>query len=439
MKSFRLAILIALVAAPAYAQAPLSVSTPAQQGIAWAEAAIKENPDRGQTYNDLALAYIRRVRETSDANYYDQAQTALQKSLQITPDNFEARKAEVVILLGRKEFAGALERATALNKKTPDDVLVYGLVADADIELGNYKKGERAAQWMLDMRPGNVPGLLRGARLRRLFGDAEGAMDFYNQAYQQTPPTQTEDLAWILTQMADLQDSIGNVDGAERLLRSALDRFPDYYLAIESLARLKIAERKAAEAVHLLRQRNEKFPTLGSEYALARALESAGQQAAADAAFAAFERAARQRIEEPENADVALVHYYLGRGKNPGEALRIARIEVARRHDVVSLDTYAWALSVNGHYREAQSEIGKALAVGVQDAALFYHAGAIAAQMNDETSAASYLNKSLQLNPSSEIAAAAREELQKLAPASAASAAPRVLNNNAEQIRMAGR
>ena len=143
-----------------------------------------------------------------------------------------------MILLGRKEFTKALELATALNKKMPDDVMVYGLVADANIELGNYDDAERAAQWMLDMRPGNVPGLLRGARLRRLFGDAEGAMDFYNQAYQQTPPTQTEDQAWILTQMAELQGSVGNVDGAEKLLRSALDKFPNYYLAVESLAQL---------------------------------------------------------------------------------------------------------------------------------------------------------------------------------------------------------
>jgi tetratricopeptide (TPR) repeat protein len=428
MKSFRLAIVVALVAALAHAQGPLSVSTPAQQAIAWADAAIKENPDRGQAYNDLALAYVRRVRETSDANCYDQAQAALQKSLQINPDNFEARKAEVMILLGRKEFARALELATALNKKTPDDVLVYGLVADADIDLGNYKEAERAAQWMLDIRPGNVPGLLHGARLRRLFGDAEGAMDFYNQAYQETPPTQTEDLAWILTQMADLQESIGNVDGAERLLRSALDKFPDYYLAVESLARLEIAEQKAAEAVQLLRQRNEKFPTLASQYALARALETAGQQTAADAAYTAFEHAARERIDAPENADVALVHYYLGRGKKPGEALRISRIEAARRHDVLSLDAYAWALSANGHDREAQAEIGKALAVGVQDAALFYHAGAIAARMNDRISAARYLNKSLQLNPPSEIAVAAREERQKLTQASAAS---RVLDSEA--------
>jgi tetratricopeptide (TPR) repeat protein len=436
MKSFHLAILVALLAPAAHSQSPVSPSTPAQQAITWAEGAIKENPDRSQSYNDLALAYVRRVRETSDTSYYEQAQTALQKSLQISPENFEARKAEVMILLGRKEFPKALELATALNKKTPDDVMVYGLVADADIELGNYNDAERVAQWMLDMRPGNVPGLLRGARLRRLFGDAEGAMDFYNQAYQQTPPTQTEDLAWILTQMADLQESIGNPGSAEKLLRSALDKFPNYYVAVESLARLQLAEKKAAEAVQLLLERNSNFPTLESEYALAQAFEKAGESAKADAAYSAFERAARARIGAPQNADVLLVHYYLDRGKNPGEALHIARLEAAQRSDVMTLDAFAWALCANGQCHEAQAQIGKALAVGVQEAAFFFHAGAIAARMSNTVTAERFLNESLQLNSTSEIASEAREELQKLHPASAAA---RALNGDVQPIRAAGR
>ncbi len=166
----------------------------------------------------------------------------MQKSLAISPGNIEAQKAAVMILLGRKEFKKALELAKSLNQKTPDDVLIYGLVADADIELGNYKDAEIAAHWMLDLRPGNVPGLLRGARLRGLYGDVDGAMEFFSQAYQQTPPTQTEDLAWILTQMADLKLSSGNIDAAEKLLHSALEAFPDYYLAMDSLSRLQSAK-----------------------------------------------------------------------------------------------------------------------------------------------------------------------------------------------------
>ena len=81
----------------------------------------------------------------------------------------------------------------------------------------------QAVQWMLDLRPGNVPALLRGAALRRLYGDTEGAMDFFSQAYQQMPPTQAEDMAWTLTQMADLQLSVGHIDdcGKSSSLRAA--------------------------------------------------------------------------------------------------------------------------------------------------------------------------------------------------------------------------
>src|SRR4029077_2792709 len=98
---------------------------PAQQKISWAEAAIKAHPDHSQPYNDLAVAYVQRVRETSDSSYYVQAETILQKSFQIAPANLEGQKAAVMILLGRREFGKALGLAKALNKKTPDDVLLY--------------------------------------------------------------------------------------------------------------------------------------------------------------------------------------------------------------------------------------------------------------------------------------------------------------------------
>jgi tetratricopeptide (TPR) repeat protein len=420
MKSFSVAMLAVLAVLPVYGQSSPAIMTPAQQRISWAQAAIQENPERSQPYNDLAMAYVRRARETADTNCYDQAETALQKSLQISPENLEAQRTEAAVLIGRKEFAKALDISKILNAKMPDDVTTYGLAVDADLALGNYKDAETAAQWMLDLRPGNIPGLLRGARLRRLFGDTEGAMQLYSESYQQVPQTQTEDLAWILTQMADLDLSTGDVAGADKLLQSALGKFPNYYLAVESEASVRMAQQKSGDAVNLLRARNQNFPTLESKYALAKAFDAAGQAKEADDAFADFERTARMRIDSRENANLELIQYYLGRGEKPAEALRIAQIEIARRQDVETIDSYAWALSMNGQYRKAQNEMAAALAVGVRDASFFYHAGAIAARLNDTASAARYLNESLQLNSSSECAGLAREELSKLSPASAA-------------------
>jgi len=110
---------------------------------------------------------------------------------------------------------------------------------------------------------------------------------------------------------------------------------------------------------------------------------------------------------------------YLGRGHDAAEALRIAQLEIAKRHDVNTLDSYAWALCGNGRYEEAQEQVAVALAVGVREAQMFYHAGVIAAKLHDDASAARYLNQSVELNPSSESAPAAREALQKLVPTSA--------------------
>ena len=421
MKTFGLAVLALLAAPIVFAQAPLNTVTPAEQKIAWAEAAIKTHPDHSQPYNDLAVAYVQRVRETADPSYYVQAETSLQKSFQIAPDNLEGQKARLMILLGRGEFGQALGLAKALNRGTPDDVLVYGFIADAAIGLGDYGVAENAAQWMLDMRPGNIPGLLRGAALRRLYGDMHGASDFYSQAYQQMAPTQTEELAWTLTQMADLQLSTGELDGAEKLLHSALQEFPGYYAALEGLARVQTARQHYSEAAALLRQRNLRFPTAASRYALAQALERADEAAESGLAYTDFVTAARPLIGASDNANGELISYYLGSGHDSAEALRIAQIEIARRHDVNTLDAYAWALSGNGRYQDAQKQIALALAVGVREAKIFYHAGTIAANLHDHASATRYLNESVQLDPSSESAEAARKALQKLVSKSATS------------------
>jgi tetratricopeptide (TPR) repeat protein len=419
MKAFNLVVASLFTASVTCGQTLPGTRTPAEQKIAWAEASIKAHADHSQPYNDLAVAYIARARETADPGYYDRAEDALRTSFGLIAENLEGEKAQIMVLQGRGEFSRAFDLARTFNKKTPDDLLLYGFIADAAVELGEYPEAENAVQWMLDMRPGNVPGLLRGAALRRLYGDIPGALQFFSQAYQQMAPTQTEELAWTLTQMADAQLSVGHVDDAEALLRSALQKFPAYYLAQESLAGVQMARRHYSEAAQLLQQRNQSFPTAASRYALARAFEHAGQAGEAETAYREFEATAHGQRDSAMNANRELVAYDLDRGHNPAEALQIARGEIAKRHDIRTLDAYAWALHANGQDREAQKQVSKAIAVGVRDALIFYHAGVIAEGQNDLSSAAHFLKVSLETNPEAETATAARAALDRLTAASA--------------------
>jgi Flp pilus assembly protein TadD len=64
--------------------------------------------------------------------------------------------------------------------------------------------------------------------------------------------------------------------------------------------------------------------------------------------------------------------------------VEIARQELARRHDVYTLDAYAWALAASGDYPRAYAEISKAVAVGVKDPRILQHAAVIAAKLAPE-------------------------------------------------------
>ena len=411
MRILILGLLLSVPATPAAWGADGGSASPAELRIAAAQKVLQKQPDRYMAYNDLATALIRRARETGDKSYFQQAAEAVENSRRLQPDNFEAGQAHAALLLGEQKYSQALAEARALNHRMPDAVLVWGYMAEADAALGDYDAAEQAAQWMMNLRPGNLPAFLCGANLREDWGDIDGALDFLSRALQQVPPLETEETAWILTRMARLELEAGQPEKADPLLQQALKIFPNYYLSLEELAKVRIAEHRYSEAVELLATRNRSFASAQSRNLEARALLLAGRTAEAGQKFADFERLARDQIEQFDNANLELVFYYAGQAHQPSEALRIARLEIERRHDVRTLDTYAWALYANGQFDEARRQIEKALEVGARDAELYYHAGTIEAAAGAKSAGLHYFQQSLELDPGSETADAARSAL----------------------------
>ncbi len=365
--------------------------SPAQKSIRRAQEMISKRPTSYEPYNALAMAEARRARETSDVKYYADAEKALAKSFELSPDNYDGLKIRTWLLLGRHEFSKALEAAQKLNERTPDDVIVYGYLADANAELGNYKAAERAAQWMLNLRPGNVPGLTRGAYLRELFGDLDGAVDFMRTAYDATPTNEVEDRAWLLTQIAHLYLQMGDLTKAEMYANGALGLFADYQYALGTLGQIRFAQKRYDEAADLMGRRYSRAPHAENLYAWAKALKLAGKADEAASKFAEFEKRSVAESAIADNSNHELVLYYAGEGNNPAEALRVARMETARRQDVHTLDCLAWALHANHRDREALENIQKALAVGVKDPEILSRAAAIKLSLNERAGAQSQI------------------------------------------------
>src|ERR1035441_6568807 len=81
-------MMVATFAAPQSITDAVSTNlSPAEQSIVGARKAISHKPREYAGYNLLAMALVRRARETSDISFYAQAEDAVKKSLRRVPKN----------------------------------------------------------------------------------------------------------------------------------------------------------------------------------------------------------------------------------------------------------------------------------------------------------------------------------------------------------------
>ncbi|MBV9612736.1 MAG: hypothetical protein JO091_09690 [Acidobacteriaceae bacterium] len=377
------------------ARAAAEHPSPVRARVAAAQKLILANPKAVGPYDELAHAYCRWGRDANDPALYDKAAAALQQALRLSSGDYEAQKLQVSVFLGKQQLANALALAKELNHKVPDDIAGWGLLVDVNVALGNYAEAERDAQWILDLRPGSSLGFEKAAILRDLFGDPEGAFEFFEESRRRTSPGDLDEVAWLLVQDARTQLELGDLAKAEKFNNQALQIWPDSQLALAVLAEIRNAQRHPEQAIALLEQRYRAVPSAENLYDWAEAINNLGDAARAKSLFAEFEKKALACPDPP----LQLIHFYIDHTLNPPQALLLAEKRSKIRQDVATLDAHAWALYANSRYPEAQKQLDRALAVGIHNPSYFCHAAQISAKNNDEESLAR-MRRELQTFPS---------------------------------------
>jgi tetratricopeptide (TPR) repeat protein len=193
-----------------------------------------------EDYLKTGTSYLREARETGDPSYYYRAEDSLNQALAMETRSDWYRPRAMTGLgaaaLGRHEFQQALELAQRSLEMDPAYASAYGVMGDAQLELGQYDNAGTSFQAMVDLKP-DLGSYARVARLRELRGDTAGAIEAMQLAVA-AGPFKSEATAWAKVQLGNLYFSSGRLNDAVEQYQAALREFDGYYLALASLGRV---------------------------------------------------------------------------------------------------------------------------------------------------------------------------------------------------------
>lgn len=380
--------------------------------FAAARKVIEKMPDSPEGYNRLAVAYIQKARETGDFSLNSKAEKAVSRALELQPEDVTAQKLRASLHLTFHRFADALELGKKLQKDLPKNAFVYGVLTDANIELGNYKEAVEAGQTMVDLKP-NMESYARVALLRSLHGESAGAIEAMKTAAQIADPQNREAQAWCLAQLGEEYFKTGNFTEAEKQFDAALQLLPNYILALGGKAKTRAAAGDFETAIRLYSEAQNRVPTVETVIALGDLYKLRNETEKAESQYSLAE-VIEQKFGNTDQRRLALL--WADRDIRLDEALTLATQEKNNRRDIYTADVYAWTLYKKGKFREAKLAIEEALNLKTKDARIFYHAGMIEHGLGNKREAVRFLETALKTNPAFDILQAenARKVLAEL-------------------------
>jgi tetratricopeptide (TPR) repeat protein len=360
------------------------------------QALVRSHPRDSRGYGFLGNAYLQKVRETGDASFYTRAQAVFARALQLNPRDAAAVTGMGTLALARHDFRGALGFGERARRLAPFVVKPYGVVVDAEVELGRYSQAARTLQRMVDLQP-NLASYARVSYFRELHGDLTGAIQSMQLAVSAGGDA-PENVSYVQTLLGNLYFEVGRVGDALEAYRTALSRFPGYVPASAGIANVEASRRHFGPAIRRLRDAVARLPLPQYVVSLGETELAARRAAAARRDFALVGAEEKLLQANGVNTDVDLALFEASHGR-PARAVTLARRAWAGAPSVRSADALGWSLTRAGRPAAGLRWARRALALGSRDPLFLYHAGSSAQAAGRASLARAYLVESLALNP----------------------------------------
>ncbi len=378
---------------------------------------IKNDPSDIKSRLTLAAIYLQEARSSGNFNYYDKAAlNCVNTVLQKDAGNFEALTFKAMIFLSQHHFAEGLKLAAQIQKTYSYNAFVYGILLDANVELGNYKTALDDADKMVSIRP-DLRSYSRISYLREIYGDIPGAIEAMKLAVDAGSPG-SETTEWARVQLGKLYEQLGQMNYAEMHYTISSDNRPAYPYALAGLARMAAYKKDYQKARELYRQADSSSNDYSYREGLAEIYRLTGKTElslrVSNASVDEMEKAARATAMGDSSghyADKEMTYAYLTVG-NYDKAVEHALLEYNRRpNNIEANETVAWAYYKKADYSKAAQYIKTALQTGSNNPTLLSRAGLIYAKIGNDSVAKSYFQQALKNNPG--ISPLLREEVEQ--------------------------
>jgi tetratricopeptide (TPR) repeat protein len=368
-------------------------------------AKLRADPGDQKSRLLLAEAYMQEGRVTGNHPYYDAAaMQLLQEVLKAEPESFEALCCQASLSLTQHHFSQGLALAEQAQVINPNSGYVYGLLTDANVELGHYDQAVKMADKMNQVRP-DLTAYARVSYLREIHGDVPGAIQAMDMAVK-AGFAGLEQTEWSRVALGHLYEVSGHLDQAQGYYQQALALRPNYAYALAGLARVAAARQDYTTAIHNLNlaRATVKDYAFTDELVDVYRLNKQPAEAAkmAQESVAMLADAAKQANDNEElghYTDRELAYAYL-KTNELDKALEHAKIEYARRPDNIDVnETLAWVHYKRGEYAEAQKYIAVARRTNSQNPVLLCRAGLILSKTGQPAEGRALIEKAVQVAP----------------------------------------
>ena len=342
------------------------------------------------------LVLQQRARVSGNPALYPRADRELRRALRLDPRSAEALRGLAALAASRHRFGESLALAKRAKALEPHVAAVYGLIGDANLELGRYREAFAAFDRMATLKP-SASSYARISYARELKGDLRGSLEAIDLAVDAA--IVGEPAAWTRTLAGKRLLADQRPAAAKLRFREALSYVPGYPGALSGLAEIRAANGDLEGARALYARAASAAPVPEFAASLGDTLARLGRTAAAKHAWKRAEELERLFAANGGRNLLETAEFDLNHDRNFRSALERARLGRAERPSVEGDHVLAWALYKNNRCAEARKVSLHSLRLGTLDVDGLYHHSLIEACLGNANAAAAYRQKVRALAP----------------------------------------